>query len=87
MTYDTVKALNAHLTLIFYEDTVMAETAGKVGEVKGGVTGQVFEVYYHDMSGVYRLTKKGDTKNDVAMRVVGSPTEAMRAAEEDVRTK
>ncbi|MFP4322671.1 MAG: hypothetical protein ACLFTK_09470 [Anaerolineales bacterium] len=65
----------------------MTERAGKVGEVKGGKSGQVFDVYYHPISGVYRLSKQGETTSDIAYRVVGSPDEAMRAAQEDTRDK
>lgn len=62
-------------------------TAKKIGEVKGGQTGQVYDVYYHDMSGVYRLSKHGEATSDIATRVVGSPAEALRVAQEDAKTK
>jgi hypothetical protein len=59
----------------------------KVGEVKGGKTGQVYDVYYQDMTGMYRVSKHGETKSDVASGVVGSAGEALKAAQEAVKSK
>lgn len=58
----------------------------KVGEVTGGKTGITYDVYYHEVSGMYRLINPQDN-TDVASRVVGAPEEAMRAATEDAKNK
>jgi hypothetical protein len=63
------------------------DKAHKVGEVVGGKTGQPYDVYYQDMTGMYRISKKGETSSDIASGVAGSPAEAMRMAHEDVKTK
>jgi hypothetical protein len=65
----------------------MADKAQKVGEVVGGKSGQVYDVYYHDMTGMYRISRQGETNSDIGSGVVGSPDEALKAAREHVKTK
>lgn len=61
--------------------------AEKIGQVQGGKTGKAYDVYYQDLTGLYRLMQTGKLHTDVITRVVGSPDEAMKAALEDVRAK
>lgn len=65
----------------------MAQQAQKVGEVIGGKSGQVFDVYYQDLTGMYRISRQGETTSDIGSGVAGSPGEAMKAAQEHVKTK
>lgn len=63
------------------------DKAHKVGQVTGGKSGQSYDVYYQDMTGMYRISKAGETSSDVGSGVAGSPAEAMRMAEEAVKAK
>jgi hypothetical protein len=67
------------------KDSIMNDQ--KVGEVIGGKSGQIYEVYYQNTSGAYRLTQKGKAPNAVSSRVVTSAPDAMRTAREEARTR